>query len=1014
MAEIALAQTSSRWRVYRAVDGISESTCLAVTFARPGRVLASHFNLPVVDQLDGYSVTNLPAPEGASGRFYGVAGGQIWTVVPKGLQEWRDNRWVLHPVPEIAAEFYQGMFRVIDPIPLVPVRHGVLLYLTRNALMLYETDSQDAGSSTMVFSSSEAGVGKFSGLAVASDGGVWVSGERGVIKSETPVRGLKPGDAWRRFLAPDTLGARNFQQPMEDAEGGVTMVAEDSSGKLRVAARFDGRNDWQSRALPSEHLRFAWRGPNQVWWAVSLNSLFTWKNSDAEVVESDEISPRQIFDVALEPGGAFWLATSEGLYRWAPAIWQDAQPGSSILGAVQALAADVQGALWILGDDNLVSFRGDVFRNYALPLTSQRMIGMTRSLQILKSGAVIIEASGRLLEFQPEPGTVRILENPEQDRFRVLGGVQDGSLWVQRSREGGGVTVERYDGERFGQIPNLPGPDFSTNYYCVIGARGGDLWLGANEGVAWFHQGIWKLFRARDGLTPEAPQHLLEISGGRIWAANKDQIWEFDGREWRLVRDAVGRVTALFETRDGSIWVGCQHGILRWTEGSWVENGVEDGLMAGGVRCLQEDDRGRLWAGSEAGVRVYTSVNDPDAPRTTIQPPSSRGDSLPDGALVNVSFEARDRWKFTARGRHLFSHRLDERDWTPFTDQYIVSFADLAPGKHYFQVRAMDRNANVEGSPAQLEFAIVLPWYRETRSVWIACLGLAGVLFFAGLAINRHLRLVRSHAEVEQKVADRTRELEIANLELVQTHKMKALGTLAAGIAHDYNNILSIVKGSAQIIEENPGDPEKIRIRVERIKTVVDQGTGIVKAMLGFSRDSDQQPVACDLNRVVEETVTLLGDRFLREVQVRFQPAPNLPQTMTRKGFVQQAVLNFLFNAAEAMNHRREVVIRTQRLERLPAGMVLAPAIASSHLAVTVQDFGSGIAPDIMPRIFEPFFTTKALSARRGTGLGLSMVYELAKRLGAGLAVESVINEGSSFTIILPLAPPPATDTPPH
>jgi len=286
------------------------------------------------------------------------------------------------------------------------------------------------------------------------------------------------------------------------------------------------------------------------------------------------------------------------------------------------------------------------------------------------------------------------------------------------------------------------------------------------------------------------------------------------------------------------------------------------------------------------------------------------------------------------------------------------------------------------------------------------------VLFFAALAVNRHRRLVRSYAEVERKVADRTRELEIANLELVQTHKMKALGTLAAGIAHDFNNILSIVKGSAQIIEENLDDPEKVRTRVDRIKTVVEQGAGIVKAMLGFSRDSEQQATACDLNRVVEETVTLLGDRFLREVQVRFQPTANLPTIMTRKGFVQQAVLNFIFNAAEAMTQRREVIIRTRRLEQLPPGVVLAPNVAASHLAVTVEDFGSGIPPEILPRIFEPFFTTKAMSARRGTGLGLSMVYELAKRMGAGIAVESVEKEGSSFTLILPLTAPPAADVP--
>jgi signal transduction histidine kinase len=81
----------------------------------------------------------------------------------------------------------------------------------------------------------------------------------------------------------------------------------------------------------------------------------------------------------------------------------------------------------------------------------------------------------------------------------------------------------------------------------------------------------------------------------------------------------------------------------------------------------------------------------------------------------------------------------------------------------------------------------------------------------------------------------------------------------------------------------------------------------------------------------------------------------------------------------------------------------LAPATAAAYVSISVQDFGSGIAPEIMPRIFEPFFTTKALSARRGTGLGLSMVYELAKKLAAGLAVQSGVDQGSTFTLILPV-----------
>jgi signal transduction histidine kinase len=83
---------------------------------------------------------------------------------------------------------------------------------------------------------------------------------------------------------------------------------------------------------------------------------------------------------------------------------------------------------------------------------------------------------------------------------------------------------------------------------------------------------------------------------------------------------------------------------------------------------------------------------------------------------------------------------------------------------------------------------------------------------------------------------------------------------------------------------------------------------------------------------------------------------------------------------------------------------VLTPAAAPGYVAVSVQDHGCGIPPENLPRIFEPFFTTKAMSTKRGTGLGLSMAYELAKKMGAGLAVQSVLHEGSTFTLILPVA----------
>ncbi|HKS38936.1 MAG TPA: ATP-binding protein, partial [Verrucomicrobiae bacterium] len=122
---------------------------------------------------------------------------------------------------------------------------------------------------------------------------------------------------------------------------------------------------------------------------------------------------------------------------------------------------------------------------------------------------------------------------------------------------------------------------------------------------------------------------------------------------------------------------------------------------------------------------------------------------------------------------------------------------------------------------------------------------------------------------------------------------------------------------------------------------------------------------------------------------------------------IQQMLLNFIINAADAMSGHGTVVLRTGTLERLPAHLALAPAAGERFVFVSVQDAGSGIAPEVLPRIFEPFFTTKAFSTRRGTGLGLSMVYEIAKELGFGLRVESFEGKGSTFTIIIPAAGEP-------
>ena len=567
--------------------------------------------------------------------------------------------------------------------------------------------------------------------------------------------------------------------------------------------------------------------------------------------------------------------------------------------------------------------------------------------------------------------------------------------------------LEKYDGHSLEPLPDPPAASAAgTNLASLFASQSGDLWLSGEAGTAWYHDKKWHAFPVADQTGLASALGFIELPDGRIWCATRDQVWEFDGRNWSVIRRGSDRINDVQRTRDGSIWIASNSGLQRFFQGSWVENSVEEGLPGPAVRELFEDPRGQLWAATTRGLSLFHPDADPDPPQTVIDEIAAPGNSGPVGGAVTLAFHGQDKWKYTASDRLLYSYRLDEQDWSPFQELNQKSFTDLTPGKHVLQVRAMDRNCNTEAR-ALKEFTIILPWYEETRLLLISGAGLVAVLFFAGLAFNRHRQLLHSYAEVERKVAERTEQLEVAGRQLFHSQKMNALGTLAAGIAHDFNNILSIIKGSAQIIEDNLDNPEKIRTRADRISTVVEQGAGIVKAMLGFSRESGDQPGPCDLNAVVEETLKLLGDRFLREVNVDFKPTNGLPEVVASKDFVQQILLNFIFNAVEAMDQDKQIILATREMERLPAELVLAPASAAVYVAASVQDFGCGISPQTLPRIFEPFFTTKELSSRRGTGLGLSMAYELARKLGGGLMVDSIVNQGSTFTLILPVQQSP-------
>src|SRR5262245_61105961 len=112
----------SAWSRYNLADGLPESACLSVTAAQQGRLVVRHVRQPFISELDGYGINPVPAPENAIGRVYESPGGQLWTVVPGGLQEYKNDTWVFHPVPQIATNFPSGRIGAQFSLPLYPTR----------------------------------------------------------------------------------------------------------------------------------------------------------------------------------------------------------------------------------------------------------------------------------------------------------------------------------------------------------------------------------------------------------------------------------------------------------------------------------------------------------------------------------------------------------------------------------------------------------------------------------------------------------------------------------------------------------------------------------------------------------------------------------------------------------------------------------------------------------------------------------------------------------------------------
>lgn len=317
---------------------------------------------------------------------------------------------------------------------------------------------------------------------------------------------------------------------------------------------------------------------------------------------------------------------------------------------------------------------------------------------------------------------------------------------------------------------------------------------------------------------------------------------------------------------------------------------------------------------------------------------------------------------------------------------------------------------------------------------WIAAKG--GSIFVDGVAVRfigtviditarKHAELALAQSEralkhesreldhlartLEQKVAARTAELEAemasrsrAEAALRQSQKMEAVGQLTGGIAHDFNNMLTGVIGAMDIMKRRlaAGRTDDLERFMDAAATSAQRAAALTARLLAFSRRQSLDARAIDVNALTAGLRDLLERSIRENIALEIVAADDLPAAVADANQLENAILNLVINARDAMPDGGRLTVETALATR--DATPRSDLKAGRYVTIAVSDTGVGMPPDVLDKVFEPFFSTKPIG--QGTGLGLSMVYGFARQSGGEVRVHSTVGLGTSVTLYLPIA----------
>jgi PAS domain S-box-containing protein len=329
-----------------------------------------------------------------------------------------------------------------------------------------------------------------------------------------------------------------------------------------------------------------------------------------------------------------------------------------------------------------------------------------------------------------------------------------------------------------------------------------------------------------------------------------------------------------------------------------------------------------------------------------------------------------------------------------------VQFASKAACEMLGYTNSEFQRLNIANTYIPLERDIAVPRSRELAVGKTLCFE-RNVLRKDGTYFPAEVILRRVEVQLYQAIIRDITERNRLQQQLLQSQKVEAVGRLAGGVAHDFNNILTTMIGYCELLRDQLGTGSDARANVEEIAAAAERAASLTRQLLAFSRKQTLQPKVLDLNAVVRNMDNMLRRLIGEDIEFITKLAPDIGSVKADPGQIEQVFMNLAVNGRDAMPNGGKLIVET-------ANTILPEEYTRLHedvkpgdyVMIAVTDTGSGMTDEVKGRLFEPFFTTKPQG--QGTGLGLATCYGVVKQSGGHITVYSEVDHGTTFKVYLP------------